>query len=486
MSSRPKKESEMKIVELNLSDIIPTSDNPREITTSNLSELVDSVKQFGVVSPVLVRPHPDKKGKYDLRAGARRLEAAKQAGLATIPANIKEMTDEQAFEVTFAENVGRSDLSPFEQAKSVEILLEKYDNDIEAVASKLCKSVREIKMLINVSSINPKIKNSTDETIKALTVSHLALVARMNQSVQEELLENAYYMFREDGKLISVKKLEKQLSDKNNKLSTACFGVAGCKECMKRTDHEIQKELWDSGKKKNSFSAACMDSSCWEEKFFAHIKETAKQLEADGFKVKYDGYDYKAMQKLKITDKLMHSSFFAKKVAGKTKDAYPVIDLKTGAVSWFKKPKEKNREDGEQLEGGFSSNSAKPDKHAALDSKRTCHVIKEVCANLESGSLPIKADIETIIRYAVLFGIVGSHDGELEYNPDKAKTLFKSAVISSVIKNVSWNGAITQLPEERKALLESVIEDFFGVDMVGIIFSQAKEEIPEPKSWGKK
>ena len=103
-----------KLAEVRTADCIPTPDNPRriDVTGEAFQELVDSVRGQGVLVPVHVRAHPKRKGKWDLRAGERRLRAAQAAGLETIPAIVHDaMTDAEAFELTFTENFAREDLT---------------------------------------------------------------------------------------------------------------------------------------------------------------------------------------------------------------------------------------------------------------------------------------------------------------------------------------------------------------------------------------
>ncbi|HLP39878.1 MAG TPA: ParB/RepB/Spo0J family partition protein [Fibrobacteria bacterium] len=93
-----------KIVDLNLSDIIPTKDNTRSFEgwekNPALLRMAENIRQKGILQPILVRKHPTKAGKYDLRAGERRFRASKLAGLKTIPALVLLLSDEDAQEVT--------------------------------------------------------------------------------------------------------------------------------------------------------------------------------------------------------------------------------------------------------------------------------------------------------------------------------------------------------------------------------------------------
>src|SRR5690606_21836086 len=100
--------------------------DPDELTDEALKELVDSIKELGVIQPVLLRPKPDDDlGKYELVAGERRYRAAVIAALTTIPANIQELTDEEAFNVQVTENLQRKDVHPLKEATAYKYLVDK-------------------------------------------------------------------------------------------------------------------------------------------------------------------------------------------------------------------------------------------------------------------------------------------------------------------------------------------------------------------------
>lgn len=101
-------------------DVVPTPDNPRkriDTKAPDFLELVESVKALGILQPLVARPHPTQAGKLDLRAGHRRHEAARAAGLAEVPVMVREMSDRVAMEVTVLENLQRVDLTPMEEAR---------------------------------------------------------------------------------------------------------------------------------------------------------------------------------------------------------------------------------------------------------------------------------------------------------------------------------------------------------------------------------
>ena len=118
--------------ELKLSEIEPNRLNPRlEFTKAGLDELADSMKQVGLIEPIVVRP---KNGRYEVVVGERRYRAAQQANLGEIPVIIRDYTDNEVIEMNFIENVHREDLTPVEKAKLCKQLLELYPDKYPSIA----------------------------------------------------------------------------------------------------------------------------------------------------------------------------------------------------------------------------------------------------------------------------------------------------------------------------------------------------------------
>ena len=107
---------------IKLDDIRPNKNQPRKnFDPEALTELSDSIKQNGVLQPILLR----KKGqKYEIVAGERRYQAAKMAGLTEIPAVVREISDEDVFKLALIENLQRSDLDPIEEARGFKTLID--------------------------------------------------------------------------------------------------------------------------------------------------------------------------------------------------------------------------------------------------------------------------------------------------------------------------------------------------------------------------
>jgi len=127
------------IITLRITEIEPNKDQPRrDFDDAALAELADSIKQHGVLQPLLVRPLTN--GRYQIVAGERRWRASRMAGLAELPVVIKEMTDNEAMELALIENLQRQDLNPVEEALGYKVLMEQYNMTQEQVANSVGKS----------------------------------------------------------------------------------------------------------------------------------------------------------------------------------------------------------------------------------------------------------------------------------------------------------------------------------------------------------
>lgn len=141
--SGAKKEEEVKEVigkeiTLKLSQIEPNHEQPRkDFNPELIQELADSMKQYGVLQPLLVQKKGD---HYEIIAGERRWRAAKEAGLKEVPVVIREYTKQQTMEIALIENVQREDLNPIEEALAYQQLMQEFDLTQEEIAARVAKN----------------------------------------------------------------------------------------------------------------------------------------------------------------------------------------------------------------------------------------------------------------------------------------------------------------------------------------------------------
>jgi ParB family transcriptional regulator, chromosome partitioning protein len=137
-----------------IEDIEPNPDQPRQ-SLGDLSELVASVREKGILEPILVRSVG---GHYQIIAGERRYRAAVEAGLAEMPCVVRETSDSEMMELALVENLQRKDLTPFEEADGLKVLAERYGYTHEEMAEKLGKSRSSITESLSLTAMPEEIR----------------------------------------------------------------------------------------------------------------------------------------------------------------------------------------------------------------------------------------------------------------------------------------------------------------------------------------
>ncbi|HEX9045201.1 MAG TPA: ParB/RepB/Spo0J family partition protein [Candidatus Limnocylindrales bacterium] len=149
--------------------IAPNPDQPRLMfEQSSLDELTASIREHGVLQPILIRPRPD--GGFQIIAGERRWRASKAAGLATIPSLIEEMDDEAAMEIAIIENLQREDLSPLDEAIMYDRMIRDHGYSVRRLAQKLGKDKGYLENRLRLADAPDEIKQLV--SLRKDTVSH--------------------------------------------------------------------------------------------------------------------------------------------------------------------------------------------------------------------------------------------------------------------------------------------------------------------------
>ncbi len=131
--------ADVSVSTLAIGEIEPNQEQPRKaFSPEALSQLAESIKEHGVLQPLVVRPRPN--GRYQIVAGERRWRASRIAGLTELPVIIRELTDEQAFEIALVENLVRADLNPIEEALGYRTLMETFSMTQERIAQRVGRS----------------------------------------------------------------------------------------------------------------------------------------------------------------------------------------------------------------------------------------------------------------------------------------------------------------------------------------------------------
>ncbi|MBQ8930821.1 MAG: ParB/RepB/Spo0J family partition protein [Ruminiclostridium sp.] len=190
---------------LKLTDIEPNKDQPRKnFDIEALKTLADSIRQNGIIQPLLVRSLPD--GTYQIVAGERRWRAAKMAGLTEVPVFVKELTDQQTQQIALIENLQRENLNPVEEALGYKELIEKYDMTHEEVAKVVGKARASISNALRLLELPEAIRDLVEN--KDLSAGHakVLLSVKDNKNVVD-------LAFKAATKEVSVRELERMVKN---------------------------------------------------------------------------------------------------------------------------------------------------------------------------------------------------------------------------------------------------------------------------------
>lgn len=243
MPTEERKKLSIKIIPLKLID--PNPIQPRS-DLGDLSELVNSIKEKGVLEPVLVRK---KEERFEIISGERRFRAAIDAGLQEIPCIEIDVSDNEALEIALIENLQRKDLTTFEESYGLRLLSELYGYSHKEIAEKIGKSRSSITESISISKIPPDVAEKCKElSITSKTV--LVEIARLkNKEKMLEILEkfSAGLLNRNGIRRMKKKKREKNFSFKfkgNNFYLKITFGRQDVtKEEIKEAIKEVLRNL---------------------------------------------------------------------------------------------------------------------------------------------------------------------------------------------------------------------------------------------------
>lgn len=201
---------------LNINEITPNKEQPRKtFDETALEELADSIRQHGVLQPLLVRPLTS--GGYQLVAGERRWRASRLAELKEVPVIIKELSDTEAMEIAIIENLQREDLNPIEEAEGLQALIDKCGYTQEQVATSVGKSRPAITNALRLLKLPEEVREmAKDGTISA---GHArALLAFDNQPM---MIECANQIVSKKLTVRDVEKMAKRPATKSKEQKTA-------------------------------------------------------------------------------------------------------------------------------------------------------------------------------------------------------------------------------------------------------------------------
>ncbi len=188
---------------LRISDVEPRSDQPRKtFSQESLEQLADSISQFGVLQPIIVRESQLLQGTYEIIAGERRWRASKMAGLSEIPAVILDGDDLKAAQVAVIENVQREDLNAVEEALAYDTLIDRFGLTQDQVAKQVGKSRSAVTNMLRLLDLPDEVL----ELLKSGNISAGHARALLGLNNEEQMLPLAQKIIEKD---LSVRDVEK-------------------------------------------------------------------------------------------------------------------------------------------------------------------------------------------------------------------------------------------------------------------------------------
>tara|TARA_B100000925_G_scaffold173294_1_gene130523 strand:+ start:451 stop:1293 length:843 start_codon:yes stop_codon:yes gene_type:complete len=198
--------------QLPISDLVPNKYQPRKIfNESSLEDLTNSIKERGMIQPIIVRKSSDDKSKFEIIAGERRWLAAQKVGLHKVPVVVTEADDLKSLEFSIVENVQRHDLNPLEEAQGYKRLIDEFSYDQEKVSKFIGKSRSYIANALRILTL-------PDEVIKLvetqkLTSGHAKILVGLENAVfvANKIIENKLSV-RQAESFVKIFKSKKKLS----------------------------------------------------------------------------------------------------------------------------------------------------------------------------------------------------------------------------------------------------------------------------------
>lgn len=189
---------------LKITEIEPNREQPRKkFDEDSLLELADSIKQFGVIQPLIVQKRDN---YYEIIAGERRWRAAKQAGVKEVPVIIKDYTNQEIMEISLIENIQREDLNPIEEALAYKRLLDEYHLKQDEVAEKVSKSRTTVTNSIRLLKL--------DKRVQQMVIDDMISTGHARCLISLEDLDLQYHIAtRVFDEKLSVRETEKLMRD---------------------------------------------------------------------------------------------------------------------------------------------------------------------------------------------------------------------------------------------------------------------------------
>lgn len=481
-----------KLLILKLREIELSKTNPRQIMDqTELLDLIASIKQKGVLQPILVRPISGSK-KFELVCGERRFKAAKEAGLKEIPANIRYLTDDEAFEIQIIENLERKDVHPLDESDAFKKMLDSKKYTIDDIAAKVVKTTSFITQRLKLRQLIPKIKK--DFRAGHLGIGQAILLARSSKEVQNEIHKSASAHYLGDKKnpvYASVRTLKNEIERHNPEMKKAVFNLndktlnrraGACADCPKRT---IANPLLfpDMGAEDK-----CTDRKCFDGKTEAHLKRRVQQAIEEGEKIIFVQDYYESApadviklitdHKIKIFKEYDDVQFHKSEYSGFTKKAK---GIKLGGTNkgriddvWLKESssdKGAAASPGDEIDDQLAKMKVRADRALELDNEKIWSKVKELDVDKFVNNDKSLKTIEKIALLVAINTVAWRIDDPFLSNLNVGKVydgFFDSKAFNRVIRkfiNDKLRDNISHAQQESAAALMLVLQEYYAKDI---------------------
>lgn len=271
---------------IKINQLHESSMNPRkEYDQEGIDQLAESIRQVGILQPIIARLNTSVKKKtipiYEVICGARRLAAAGCADLTEVPVIVRELTDEEAFDLMITENLQRKDVSPLEEALAFQSLIDKGKYDHYSLSDRFGKSVTYIRQRIKLNDLIQEFKELLRHDV--ITVSHAFEISKLEAVYQEEIFKGDFENRGQYWGCPTVKQLKGKIENRFTlDLKKATFkleditlntAAGSCTDCPKNTGSSASLFPDENGH--------CLDRICFTNKTTIHLAREIERIQND-------------------------------------------------------------------------------------------------------------------------------------------------------------------------------------------------------------
>lgn len=474
-------------------------------TGPEFEALKANIAEKGLLQAIVLRPHPEIPGAYQIAAGESRWAAHKALRIASIPATIRSMTDQDLMEIALAENFLRKPLTHWQEAQAFKVYLDQ-GYDVKGIAAQTGRSetlIRRRALLLQLSPTWQKAVASKDKRFEKWTPLMFERIARYPEHIQDNLLKNEFKRWAPD----DMEELERALSEEMQEIKNAPWkaddatlvpAAGSCNACPKRTG--AQADLFGDVDGQAKAGDRCLDGACWAGKMKAHLalQVTTAKKDNPGKKVaqitteQWSNHTPKGVQK-------PDDYQLAKKDDPKAQPAVVVEGEGLGKTVYIK-PRERGNHRpvniGKTTKDGEPQGKSMKEKRAALEKRRNVLAFGKLVELIEKGERIRRLPASEVLLLAAAFGT--EHNAENTWYTGKAdpwKTKEKlerftqvelvgalwKEVAGVIIQRIQHGAAVREI-KAREVNEASAVCSLLGLSWPAIK-ADADAEIPEPKSW---